>query len=106
MVSAFFFLKEKGFLKRICNPQVSSGQLEKWNRLLDPAKPEQLIFEDVEGEEGISLDDEDEELEGEEEEMGEEENELEEESSSEEGSASGESHCCEEPGRQKTSAYR
>jgi len=35
-----------------------------------------------------------------------EENELEEESSSEEGSASGESHCCEEPGRQKTSAYR
>ena len=88
------------------NLQVSSGQLEKWNRLLDPAKPEQLIFEDVEGEEGISLDDEEEELEGEEEELGEEENELEEESSSEEGSASGESHCCEEPGRQKTSAYR
>jgi len=85
---------------------VSSGQLEKWNRLLDPAKPEQLIFEDVEGEEGISLDDEEEELEGEEEELVEEENELEEESSSEEGSASGESHCCEEPGRQKTSAYR
>ena len=89
-----------------CNPQVSSGQLEKWKRLLDPAKPEQLIFEDVEGEEGISLDDEEEELEGEEEELVEEENELEEESSSEEGSASGESHCCEEPGRQKTSAYR
>merc|ERR1719193_1942506 len=62
---------------------VSSGQLEKWNRLLDPAKPEQLIFEDVEGEEGISLDDEEEELEGEEEELVEEENELEEESSSE-----------------------
>ena len=80
--------------------------MEKWNRLLDPAKPEQLIFEDVEGEEGISLDDEEGELEGEEEELGEEENELEEESSSEEGSASGESHCCEEPGRQKTSAYR
>ena len=79
---------------------MSSGQLEKWNRLLDPAKPEQLIFEDVEGEEGISLDDEEEELEGEEEELGEED------TSSEEGSASGESHCCEEPGRQKTSAYR
>ena len=44
--------------------------MEKWNRLLDPAKPEQLIFEDVEGEEGISLDDEEEELEGEEEELG------------------------------------
>merc|ERR1712088_1146566 len=48
---------------------VSSGQLEKWNRLLDPAKPEQLIFEDAEGEEGISLDDEEEELEGEDEEL-------------------------------------
>merc|ERR1719500_838972 len=44
---------------------VSSGQLEKWNRLLDSAKPEQLIFEDVEGEEngaeGVDLDDDEEE---------------------------------------------
>merc|ERR1719510_1557495 len=75
---------------------VSSGQLEKWNRLLDSAKPEQLIFEDVEGEEnsaeGVDLDDDEEgEFEEEEDDLGENDlgaDEEEEESESEEGAAS------------------
>ena len=88
--------------------QVSSGQLEKWNRLLDSAKPEQLIFEDVEGEEngaqGVDLDDD------ESEELEEGENDLdgeeEEESESEEGAASSGSNSSGDFGREKTSAYR
>ena len=107
---------------------MSSGQLEKWNRLLDSAKPEQLIFEDVEGEEngaeGVDLD-------VEEVEDGEGENDLDgddlagdEEVSSEieeaspsassgspsassgSPSASSGSNCSEDWGRDKTSAYR
>jgi len=93
---------------------VSSGQLEKWNRLLDSAKPEQLIFEDAEGEEngaeGVDLDEEEEE-EFEEEisprselEEGEDE---ESESESEEASSSSGNNCsAEDYGRDKTSAYR
>ena len=93
---------------------MSSGQLEKWNRLLDSAKPEQLIFEDAEGEEngaeGVDLDEEEEE-EFEEEisprselEEGEDE---ETESESEEASSSSGNNCsAEDYGRDKTSAYR
>merc|ERR1719193_1259761 len=108
---------------------VSSGQLEKWNRLLDSAKPEQLIFEDVEGEEngaeGVDLDVEEvedgegendldgDDLAGDEEE---ESSEIEEASpsassgspsaSSGSPSASSGSNCSEDWGRDKTSAYR
>lgn len=101
---------------------MSSGQLEKWNRLLDSAKPEQLIFEDVEGEEngaeGVDLDAEEEEeeeisprseFEEGEDDLG--ENDLggeEEESESEVASSSSSGNDCspEEFGRDKTSAYR
>ena len=108
---------------------MSSGQLEKWNRLLDSAKPEQLIFEDVEGEEngaeGVDLDVEEvedgegendldgDDLAGDEEEVS---SEIEEASpsassgspsaSSGSPSASSGSNCSEDWGRDKTSAYR
>ena len=92
-------------------PKVSSGQLEKWNRLLDPAKPEQLIFEDVEGEEGIDLDDEEEEEveispRSEEGEDGLDVDEEELEESDSEESSSGNTCSVEHFGRVKTSAYR
>ena len=90
-------------------PKVSTGQLEKWNRLLDPAKPEQLIFEDVEGEEGIDLEEEEEEEISPRSEEGEDgldvdEEELEESDSEE--SSSGNNCSAEHFGRIKTSAYR
>ena len=87
---------------------MSSGQLEKWNRLLDSAKPEQLIFEDAEGEEN-GAEEEEEEFEEEisprsELEEGEDE---ESESESEEASSSSGNNCsAEDYGRDKTSAYR
>ena len=96
---------------------MSSGQLEKWNRLLDSAKPEQLIFEDAEGEEngaeGVDLDEEEEEFEEEispRSELEEGEDDLdddEEESGSEEASSSSGNNCSvEDFGRDRTSAYR
>jgi len=91
---------------------VSSGQLEKWNRLLDSAKPEQLIFEDAEG---VDLDEEEEEefeeeisprseLEEGEDDLDDDEEEV---SGSEEASSSSGNNCsAEDFGRDRTSAYR
>jgi hypothetical protein len=70
--------------------QVSVGQLEKWNRLMDTAKPEHLVFEEGDEEEDVE----------EEEEMEDEEKGEEDEEDSDDGLEG------RLPGRGKAGVYR